>query len=248
VINTDLVKNEPDLKVGDRIVLKIDERETTWQVVGLVKGVLAGPFAYANYPFLASTIREVGRAGRVQVITTQHDAAFQAQTAKALETRFEQDGLRVGTTETTAANRLRVESQFNIIVIFLMVMAILLAVVGGIGLMGTMSINVLERTREIGVMRAIGAADWAVIRIVLVEGILIGAISWVIGVLLAIPLSIGLSNVVGSAFLRSPLSYTFSISGAGIWLLIVTILAALASTLPAWNASRVSVRDVLAYE
>ena len=248
VINTDLVKNEPDLKVGDRIVLKIDERETTWQVVGLVKGVLAGPFAYANYPFLARTIREVGRAGRVQVITTQHDAAFQAQTAKALETRFEQDGLRVGTTETTAANRLRVESQFNIIVIFLMVMAILLAVVGGIGLMGTMSINVLERTREIGVMRAIGAADWAVIRIVLVEGILIGVISWAIGVLMAIPLSIGLSNVVGSAFLRSPLSYTFSISGAGIWLLIVTILAALASTLPAWNASRVSVRDVLAYE
>jgi putative ABC transport system permease protein len=116
VINTELLKEEPDITVGDQVVLKLDERETTWQIVGLVKGVLAGPFAYANYPFLTNVIGEVGRAGRVQVITSQHDAAFQAQTAKALEARFEQAGLRIGSTDTTAANRLRVRDQFNIIV------------------------------------------------------------------------------------------------------------------------------------
>jgi putative ABC transport system permease protein len=131
---------------------------------------------------------------------------------------------------------------------FLMVMAILLAVVGGIGLMGTMSINVLEQTREIAVMRAIGAGDGAVIRIVVVEGLLIGMLSWAIGAIVAIPLSIGLSNVVGNAFLRTPLTYTFSASGSALWLAIVIVLAALASILPARNASRVSVRDALAYE
>jgi putative ABC transport system permease protein len=248
VINTDLLRDEPDINVNDSIVLKMGDRETTWRVVGLVKGVLAGPFAYANYPYLTNVIGEVGRAGRVQVITAQHDAAFQSSVTKALEAHFERIGLRVSSTETTATNRARVESQFNIIVVFLMVMAILLAVVGGIGLMGTMSINVLERTREIGVMRAIGAADGAVIRIVVVEGILIGVTSWMVGATLAIPLSMALSNVVGNAFIRSPLSYTFSVSGAGLWLIIVVVLAALASILPAWNASRVSVRDVLAYE
>jgi putative ABC transport system permease protein len=129
-----------------------------------------------------------------------------------------------------------------------MVMAVLLAVVGGIGLMGTMSINVIERTREIGVMRAIGAADGAIMRIVVVEGVLVGVMSWLIGALIAIPLSLGLSTVVGNTFLRSPLSYTFSVSGAALWLIIVVIIAALASMLPAWNASRISVRDVLAYE
>ncbi len=199
-------------------------------------------------PNLTNVIGEVGRAGRVQVITAQHDAAFQSSVTKALEAHFERIGLRVSSTETTATNRARVESQFNIIVVFLMVMAILLAVVGGIGLMGTMSINVLERTREIGVMRAIGAADGAVMRIVVVEGILIGVTSWMVGATLAIPLSMALSNVVGTAFLRAPLSYTFSVSGAGLWLIIVVVLVTLASILPAWNASRVSVRDVLAYE
>jgi putative ABC transport system permease protein len=248
VINTDLLRDEPDINVNDAIVFKMGDRETTWRVVGLVKGVLAGPYAYANYPYLTNVIGEVGRAGRVQVITAQHDAAFQSSVTKALEAHFEQIGLRVNSTETTATNRARVELQFDIIVVFLMVMAILLAVVGGIGLMGTMSINVLERTREIGVMRAIGAADGTVMRIVVVEGILIGVTSWIVGVILAIPLSMALSNVVGTAFLRAPLSYTFSLSGAALWLIIVVVLAALASILPAWNASRVSVRDVLAYE
>jgi putative ABC transport system permease protein len=156
--------------------------------------------------------------------------------------------MRVSASASTETNRARVKAQFEIIVAFLMVMAILLAVVGGIGLMGTMSINVLEQTREIAVMRAIGAADGAVIRIVIAQGLLIGALSWAIGAIVAVPLSIGLSTVVGNAFIRSPLTYTFSAGGGVLWLAIVILLAALASILPARNASRVSVRDALAYE
>ena len=132
--------------------------------------------------------------------------------------------------------------------LFLLIMAVLLAVVGGLGLMGTMSINVLERTREIGVLRAIGASNGAVLRIVIAEGVLIGVLSWAIGALLALPLSLLLSNAVGVAFLQMPLDFVFSLSGLAIWLGIVVLLAALASFLPAWSASRVTVRDVLAYE
>jgi putative ABC transport system permease protein len=121
-------------------------------------------------------------------------------------------------------------------------------VVGGIGLMGTMSLNVLERTREIGIMRAVGATGIAISQIVIVEGVLIGLISWAIGVLLAYPLSIGLCNMIGNSILRSPLSYVFSTTGALLWLAIALVLAALASLLPARSASRISVREVLAYE
>jgi putative ABC transport system permease protein len=113
--------------------------------------------------------------------------------------------------------------------------------------MGTMSINVLERTREIGVMRAIGASDGAVLLIVMVEGIAIGLIRWVAGSLLAIPLSRLLTDAVGIGFLKSPLTFVFSGSGALVWLALVVGIAALASFLPARNASRLTVRDVLAY-
>ena len=57
-----------------------------------------------------------------------------------------------------------------------------MAAVGVIGLTGTMSINVLESTREIGVMRAIGASDGAVAQVFIVEGLVIGLLSWLLAV------------------------------------------------------------------
>jgi putative ABC transport system permease protein len=107
---------------------------------------------------------------------------------------------------------------------------------------------VLERTREIGVMRAIGASNASVRQIFIVEGNIIGILSWVLGVILAYPVSKLLSDAVGRQFLSTPLDYTFSMSGVLIWLVVVIVLSALASFLPAWNASRLTVREVLAYE
>jgi putative ABC transport system permease protein len=127
-------------------------------------------------------------------------------------------------------------------------MAILLALVGGLGLMGTMSINVLERTREIGVMRAIGAPNRGVAQVFILEGIIIGLLSWCFGALLAIPLGRILSQAVGGAIMGIPLSFSYSMPGLWLWLVVVIGLSALASFIPARSASRLTVREVLAYE
>ena len=83
---------------------------------------------------------------------------------------------------------------------------------------------------------------------VIVEGLLIGLISWVIGALLAVPIGIGLTTVVGIAFLQTPLDFVFSWDGFLVWLVIVAILSSLASFLPARNAARLTVREVLVYD
>jgi putative ABC transport system permease protein len=114
--------------------------------------------------------------------------------------------------------------------------------------MGTMSINVIERTREIGVMRAVGASDGSVLKIFMVEGLFIGVLSWFVGALLALPIGKLLSDAVGIAFTDFPLNYTFSVRGTLLWLAVVLVLAALASFLPSRSASRLTVREVLAYE
>jgi len=248
VIAADLLKTESDLKLGDDLLLDINGRETSWRIVGIAKVLFLGRQVYTDYDYMSRVTNSVGRSSTVQVVTQQHDAAFQAQVAKDLRERFKQASLQVSGTQTIGELRESIEFRFNIIVVMLLVMAVLLAFVGGLGLMGTMSINVLERTREIGVMRAIGASNGAILQIVLVEGLTIGVVSWLIGFVLALPFSMLLSNVVGQAFVRSDLNFTFSLSGALLWLGVVTALAALASFLPAWNASRVTVRDVLAYE
>ncbi len=248
VLNTDVLKEEPDVDVGDTITLEINDRDTTWQVVGIVRGVLTGRIAYANYAYASRVTRGVGRASSVLIFSAQHTASYQVALARELETRLKADGYQVNSTDTIGELRQLIQGQFNIIVVFLLIMAVLLAVVGGLGLMGTMSINVLERTREIGVMRAVGAANRSVMMVFLAEGIFIGLISWVLGTALALPLSRLLSNIVGNSMLRAPLSYTFSVAGAGLWLALVVLLAAVASLLPAWKAARLTVRDILAYE
>jgi putative ABC transport system permease protein len=248
VVNTLFLKDEPDVKVGDEITLKISGDDTKWRVVGIMKGTPPMPMAYANYPYLAKLQGFVGRSPIIFTVTDVHDPASQSRIAQALEDHFEATGVGVSSTQTSASERGQIQSQFNVLVIFLLIMAVLLAVVGGIGLMGTMSLNVIERTREIGVMRAVGATGLAISQIVIVEGMLIGLISWAVGTLLAYPLSTALCNMVGNSILRAPLSYTFSIQGAGLWLVIAMVLSALASLLPARSASRVSVREVLAYE
>ncbi len=248
VVNTELVRKERDVRVGDEIILDVEGREEPWTVVGVIKGVFAPPTAYTNYLYFSQVVREVGQARSVRVATRLHTAGFQTEIGGALEGYFERRGLRVSSTESVAEAQARAQTGANIMVVFMVIMAVLLAVVGGLGLMGTMSINVLERTREIGVLRAIGASDGAVLQVVVVEGVFIGVISWFIAALVAYPLSKSLSDAVGIAFVQAPLSFIFSTEGIILWLVIVVVLTALASFLPARGASKLTVREVLAYE
>ena len=139
-------------------------------------------------------------------------------------------------------------SVFEIIAILLLAMAVLAAVVGGIGLMGTMSINVLERRREIGMMRATGATSPVVAGIFIFEGVLIGVLSWVLAAPLSYPAARLFGRVVGDTLLNADLYFRYSVTGTLAWLVIVVLVATLASLWPALQATRVSVREALAYE
>ncbi|MCS6940210.1 MAG: FtsX-like permease family protein [Roseiflexaceae bacterium] len=248
VINSSVLGLEPDIKVGDTVTLKIDRRETEWKVVGIVRGIGGQAILYTHYPYFARMRGFTGRAVAVTVQIDPPDVTNQERVAKELEAHYKSVGIRMGAALTLAILRQQNELFFNILVAFLLFMALLLATVGGLGLMGTMSINVLERTREIGVLRAIGASNGAVLGIIITEGVIIGALSWALAMIVAVPLAKVISDSVGMAFFQTPLSFSFSVGGALIWLVLVTIIAAVASLLPAYNATRLTVREVLAYE
>jgi putative ABC transport system permease protein len=114
--------------------------------------------------------------------------------------------------------------------------------------MGTMGMNVIERTREIGVMRAIGASTGAILRLVLVEGMLIGALSWLAAAAIATPISQVMTSSIGQALFQSAIPFVFDWGGVLGWLGVVIVISTLSSVLPAWNAARLTVREVLAYE
>ncbi len=250
VVDSSLLREEPTLSIGDTIRLKIGQREYEWTIVGVYQflGVNFIYVSYANYPFVADIARNVGQSRRLQLVTSQSSPEFQTTVAERVGEYFKEQGIDVSSIDTSSGLRNVQAEQFNIVVVVLLAMALLITIVGGLGLAGTMSMSVMERTREIGVMRVVGAGDGQVIQIVIVEGLLMALLSWVVAIFLAWPVGVILSQIIGRELVNGPLSYAYSVGGAFIWLALVLATALLASYAPAHRATSLTVRDVLAYE
>jgi putative ABC transport system permease protein len=239
----------PDLAPGDRLWLDIAGREDDWTVVGVFQYTgMDDLVAYANYDYLAEELNTGHSASVYRIVATEHTFEFQEQVSAQLNAHFRGLGFKVDKVEAGLGFNASNTEVLGILTSILLVLACLTALVGSIGLAGTMSMNVLERTREIGVMRAIGAHNQIVSKLVVIEGLIIGLISYVFGVLFSFPITYVLSNVMSLAIFSVPARWTFAAEGFAVWLGVVTLLAVLASILPARNASRLTIREVLAYE
>ncbi len=247
VLNEDVIAEEPHIGLGDVLRLNVQGVEGDWKVVGLVTGQMAGPIIFVDRDVLSTEISADGLATRLLVQTSDHTPDLQARVASDLEERLDDAALPISGSQTQLAQKDNLTNQFNILSVFLVIMAALLASVGVIGLTGTMTINVLESTREIGVMRSIGASHGSIFGIYITEGVVVALMAWALGAVISWPISRVLTTMLSGA-LSMPLSYTFSVSGVVAWLVAVVVIATLASLLPAWRASQVSIRDAITYE
>ena len=237
--------------VGDWVTLDIPlKRESHWQVVGLLFEVFNKSAAHVPRDTLLKETREVGRATILRVQTAHQDADSEAAVAADLRQFYEANGLKLQADDTDTAHKITediLSGGIQIITSLLAGMAVVIAVVGGVSLSGVLSINVLERRREIGVMRAIGASSLQIFKLLVGEGLLLGWLSWLIALPLSIPagslLTYGLSAIMGGE-----LTYKYSPVGMLYWLAIITVLSIVASILPARGATRISVRESLAYQ
>jgi putative ABC transport system permease protein len=248
-VSEGLLKTYPNLKAGDSITMRIDGRDEQWEVVGLFKFVdQEGLLGYAPLEYISDMNNLANRSFSFRVVTAQHSRAYQDAKAEELDKYLRDHGYKVRVAQAGSASLDTAVESLDILVVFLLIMAILTAIVGSMGLTGTMGMNVLERTREIGIMRAIGADDRAVMRTVIAEGIVIGSISFALAIVLSVPFTYGLSAIVSLAVFQTPIDVVFTYLGSAIWLALVLVLSTFASILPARNAARLTIREVLAYE
>lgn len=250
VINEETAEDN-NLKLGDIITLDLGELgDDQWQVVGFyrVLSVIPTPdLAYAPQEaiFRATTKHNVG----IELLVRTHPESTTVTEAVTVQLKelFEKRNWDIADTQTIYEDRSFFDNFFIQYLGMLFGLAVIMAVVGGIGLTGSLSISVVERTREIGVMRAIGAKTPVLMAMFILEGVLQGLISWTVAVPVSFILGRPLANVVGEAMFDVALDYQYNLQAVFIWLVTVVIISILASVMPARSATTISVRESLAY-
>ena len=240
--------------VGDQVTFNRDgDKDSTWRVVGLLFDPVNNRLAYLPREPLARFMGAANKANAVWVQTRESSAEEIKRASVALEERLKARNMEVAPRTVFGGDTIdeivfSKRFTYNLLVQLLAILAVVIAAVGGIGLGGVLTLNVLERTREIGVMRAIGASSRQITGLFIGEGLLLGLISWLIALPFSLPLAYALTTQLLTTILNEEIIYRFTMRGPALWLAVMVVLSILASWLPARGATRVSVRESLAYQ
>jgi len=247
VITSPLLEDEPDLQVGQQLTLTINGIHRPFTIVGGTLGMMNNQ-VYIPYDYAAAILHNNTKTSSM-MINMDHTSGLTSEAFKAnLETGLKAAGFEIDTVLSMGEMKAKMQSSFNSILALLIIMALLLAVVGGLGLMGTMSINVIERTREIGILRAIGASNGGVNGVFMIESLCIGLFSCMISIPASFPITSLLARLMGSLMTGSAWTASLNPTGMVLWIIVVILLSLVANYFPARSAARLTVREVLAYE
>jgi putative ABC transport system permease protein len=236
----------PSVRSGDALQLSIGGRPTRWRIAGVSEYVFGGTGIFVTAEGFAQALG-ASRPNGLRVVTDRHDEQTRTAVATAAERVLTEASVLVRS--STSVSRFEAAGAGHMLplaVIFLAI-AIAMGVVGCVGLASTMSTNVLDRTREFAVIRAIGASAAAVRRIVICEGIFVALASCILGAIPTLALTAAMRAGLGRLFLHGALPFWISLPATLIWIAAVVLGAVLATLPPASRASSLSVREALAY-
>ena len=244
VVSHNLQAAEPGLELGARRNLVVAGRATPVEVVGVMDDV-SPPGFYTNAATMTVLLGQEEVAGALRVRTVPGE---EARVATALEEQIISAGWFPSFLMTLRVLRSSMVDHFLILLILLSVIAVVSLLVGGLGLATSMSLNVLERTREIGVMRALGASRGAVRRVVLLEGVSVATVSVVLAGVLSLPLTALAAYLVGEHGLHVEVPTVVVPTAVGLWVLLAAALTVLACWWPVRQATQLPVRETLTFE
>jgi putative ABC transport system permease protein len=227
-------------------------RGQVFNVIGVLEPTLTAPDTTALLPLEAAQKLLAANAPRVvrqelgadelasQIVVYPDAGADVEALAATIEMQVQQ--VRALTGEDFDEQIGSAVAIFNAIILGV---ALISLIVGGLSVINTMAMSVAERTREIGIKRAIGASKARIMREIVSEAALIGLLGGIIGLVLGVVVVL-IANEAG----RSSGTILFQMTaGTAIFALVFsTVLGTLAGLAPAWNAARLDPVDALRYE
>lgn len=237
------------LKVGDTIHVHDSLHDATWTLIGIARdynglgtfGVLLAPITqvnafegvpadYTNGALIQSTS---ARQSDIDALAARVDDALGAAGMQS-------------SVETVQQIRTGIQSEFQTIYVLLYSAAIIVALVGAIGLFNTLAMSVLERRREVGILRSMGATGRNVASVFWTEGLSLTGLAWAVAVVLGIPAAYGFVAILGKLLIAVP--FAFNPVSLLAMLVFLVAVASLASLAPVWGASRMRIAQTLRYE
>jgi len=254
---------EANLSVGDELTITRGSGEaTTVEVVGVVSRT-AGQLPFAGFsgqprfflpvdPFYRTAVESpalgVNQAAYPQ-LTVVADPARVASTKDRVRTYLEtgSDAAELKpssfalTAQTSGDFVDRIEEIITRITRFVTGIAVISLIVGAVGIANIMLVSVTERTREIGIMKAVGARNRDVIQLFLAEAGLLGVLGAIAGLPIGIAAAYGATIYAEVGFTPAPTWFAIAV-GVGV------LVGLVAGLYPAWRAARVDPIDALRYE
>lgn len=236
-----------DVAPGDTVELTVGGKRTRWQLAGIVQERGDSGGAYVTAQGYAEALRQPQSANTLRIVTDRHEEPARAAVAAAVEEALTDAGVRVQSADSVGTQEAATGGHLEPIVVILLATALPMGLIGLIGLASTMGANVLDRTREFGVMHAIGARPKAVRRIVTTEGIFVAIASCLLAIPPALGASAAIGALLGNLFFDAPLPFRVSWLAVVVWTALVVLGALLATEAAATRAARLTVREALAY-
>jgi putative ABC transport system permease protein len=229
--------------LGELVTLSVEGKHSTWKLVGVVEE-LGGSSAFVNE---AAYRRATGDAGvrLLRLTTTARSSPERDAIIANLERTLVARGIAVQYAMPALLLRSIIDDHVAMVVRAVLAMAGLLALVGFFGLGSMTAIGVAERTREIGVMKTLGASQLRILWIILAESLAVAAVSSALAALLSLPMTALINAHVAIGFLAPP-SFMISPLAYLAWPAAALIGSALACLLPARRAARLSIRQTFA--
>jgi putative ABC transport system permease protein len=237
------------VQIGDPVWLAIDGQPTRWQVVGVVQGfgLAANAGVFASQAGFAEAVGQAGMTRGLRIETTEHDAAAHSVAMGALVRALRAADLSIADEMQVDWVNTVLRNHVAIVQGALQFLGLLMGLVGAFTLASAISTSVAERSREFGVMRTLGATPARILGVVIAEGVFVGALSWVVAVVLGALVSYVLGLIIGVFLFDAVLPLTIAPSALVAWLVIVLGGSALAGAVPAGAAARLTIREALAY-